>query len=428
MGVRHSAKLVILLAAISMACSWSGDADRLPRALLIGLDGADLRVADRLIERGRVPALAGLVQRGVAGPLETVHNWSPVIWTSIATGVQPDKHGIDGFQEAGGRPAGSLGRMRPAFWNILSSHAQSVGVLAWWVTFPAERVDGYVVSPYMGFLPAEWRRGRANVRLEWSDSDPRRTFPPELQSALRSRMLTPSDLDPSERAGLEGPGTANTPWVLARDKSYYEAALLLLRLRPVETLAIYFQGIDVASHDFSFHVFGRRSNRARSARVSEHEQAQAMNRVDVMYEAVDRWVGGLLERVPPDADVIVVSDHGWEYDGTDHFNRNPGLFIAAGPSFRSGARVHGVSVLDVLPMLLAARGVPLSRDFDGAIPEGVMHPAVVEGAEWVDDYGIEPVALGAEAAGPAADDERMLELLHELGYLEDEAKKGGRAP
>ena len=66
---------------------------------------------------------------------------SPVIWTSIATGKVPDKHGIHGFIEkmANGYehiPVTSDMRRVKAIWNILSDFEKKVGIISWWVTRP----------------------------------------------------------------------------------------------------------------------------------------------------------------------------------------------------------------------------------------------------------------------------------------------------
>ncbi len=77
-----------------------------------------------------------------------------------------------------------------------------------------------------------------------------------------------------------------------------------------------------------------------------------------------------------------------------------------------------VSVLDVTPILLACLGVPLSREFDGEVPEGLLESSRLAGLRWVDGYPFPPVALadGTEAAAP--EDEAMLEQLRGLGYIE----------
>ena len=80
------------------------------RVLLIGWDAADWKVIDRLMEEGKMPNIAGLVERGVMGNLATLYpSLSPMLWTSIATGKRPYKHGVWGFTE----PDPATGTIRP---------------------------------------------------------------------------------------------------------------------------------------------------------------------------------------------------------------------------------------------------------------------------------------------------------------------------
>ena len=65
--------------------------------LLIGIDGAEWLVIEDLWAKGYLPHLRALVNRGVRAKLKTEYGKSPVIWTTIATGVLPEKHGITGF-------------------------------------------------------------------------------------------------------------------------------------------------------------------------------------------------------------------------------------------------------------------------------------------------------------------------------------------
>ena len=79
------------------------------KALLIGLDGADWNIIDPLVEAGRLPNLARLARSGVRGRLHSITPMlSPVIWTSIATGVQPSRHGIIDFLATTGRDGEKL--------------------------------------------------------------------------------------------------------------------------------------------------------------------------------------------------------------------------------------------------------------------------------------------------------------------------------
>lgn len=389
-----------------------------PRILLIGLDGADLRKLEPLSDEGRLPHLAKLIEEGIAAELETVANASPIVWTSVATGVVPEKHGIEFFRLEG-EPAASTMRQRPAFWNVLSHYERSVGVLAWWASFPAEQVRGYLVSPYVLLMPP--RGTETRVERFWDPGDPRKTHPPELQASLADLIYLDGDLDLSTMRHLyaDPERTTNTAWALAKDLSYHEMARRLLGTRPVELVAVYFQGIDAASHDFDRHVHGPNINQVREPRVNRAEVDAAMGRVDAMYEYIDELVGGLVSYAGAGTDVIVVSDHGWSYDGTSHWNNDPGVFIAAGPSFAARGRFVGLSVLDVTPILLTILGAPLSRDFDGSVPEGLLLEDLTSRMQWVDAYPFPAVALGEDVESAVPEDDLMIERLRTLGYLSE---------
>jgi hypothetical protein len=139
------------------------------RVLLIGLDGADWRILDPLLERGAMPHLARIVRNGVRARLRTIAPMlSPILWTSMATGKRPEKHGIMDFLAVDSRtgrqiPVTSTMRQARAFWGILSGRGISVGTVGWWATWPAERVLGFQVSDRVAYhsLP---RSGKARCR------------------------------------------------------------------------------------------------------------------------------------------------------------------------------------------------------------------------------------------------------------------------
>ncbi len=390
-----------------------------PRILLIGLDGADLRNVEPLVEEGRLPNMAALMERGLHGSLHTVANASPIVWTSVATGVVPEKHGIEFFRLEG-EPAASTMRQRPAFWNIVSHYGGSAGVLAWWASFPAESVRGYLVSPYVLLMPP--RGTETRVQSFWDPGDPRKTHPPELQEQLADLVYLEGDVDAETMGELyvDPERTTNTGWALAKDLSYYDMTRRLLSERSVDVVATYFQGIDAGSHDFDRHVHGANVNQVREPKVGEVEVRSAMGRVEAMYELMDDLIGGLVAYAGPGTDVLVVSDHGWNYDGTSHWNDDPGIVIAAGPSFAARGRFEGLSVLDVTPILLTILGKPLSRDFDGRVPEGLLLESLMQAQEYVDEYPFPAVALARGTESAAPEDEAMLERLRSLGYISEE--------
>ena len=69
-----------------------------PRILVIGADGADPAVLQRLMGAGELPNLTRLRAQGVYAPLiPTFPPVSPVVWTSFLTGVSPVRHGVRDF-------------------------------------------------------------------------------------------------------------------------------------------------------------------------------------------------------------------------------------------------------------------------------------------------------------------------------------------
>ena len=71
---------------------------RFKRVVILGLDGLDYRLTQRLLSEGRLPHLARLRARGGFAPLaSTLPPISPVAWSTFQTGVNPGKHNIFDF-------------------------------------------------------------------------------------------------------------------------------------------------------------------------------------------------------------------------------------------------------------------------------------------------------------------------------------------
>jgi len=88
------------------------------RTLIIGIDGATWDIIDRLADQGRLPNLKKLAGNGVRARLRSIPPFvSPVLWTTIASGKNSDKHGIEHMLDTQkslkckrkGRPSASWG-------------------------------------------------------------------------------------------------------------------------------------------------------------------------------------------------------------------------------------------------------------------------------------------------------------------------------
>jgi len=78
------------------------------KVLLIGVDAMSWNRVLPLVRQGKLPNIERLMEEGAYGVLHSNKSyradveqwgfWSPVVWTTIATGVYPEHHGITDFQ------------------------------------------------------------------------------------------------------------------------------------------------------------------------------------------------------------------------------------------------------------------------------------------------------------------------------------------
>jgi predicted AlkP superfamily phosphohydrolase/phosphomutase len=270
-------------AAITLELSMRRPAVAPPRRaplLVVGIDGGEWKVIHRLWKTGQLTHFKSIADRGVTATLRTAYNSSPVIWTTIATGVTPPVHGITDFVVAtprGDVPISSTVRKVPALWNMLTRTGRRVAVLGWWGSWPAEDIAGVVLSD------------RALLDL------PARVSPasylPRFLADLRR-----ADADPGR---FTSDDTQRQDRVMARSAARFVQEELDLVL-------LYFRSLDIVSHNewkyFEPEAF---------AGVDPRELAARRGRIPQIYEAVDDEIGRILGAAPPEANVIVLSDHGF---------------------------------------------------------------------------------------------------------------------
>ncbi len=92
------------------------------KVVFVGLDGADWRVLQPMMEKGELPTFAAMMRQGASGDLATLHDSnSAVIWASIYTGVTPDRHGVDDFYRI------SLPGMKTGLYPVHRTYLQGTG-------------------------------------------------------------------------------------------------------------------------------------------------------------------------------------------------------------------------------------------------------------------------------------------------------------
>lgn len=424
------------------------------KVILIGLDGADWNILDPLFESGRLPHLARLARTGVRGRLHSITPMlSPVIWTSMATGVLPGRHGIIDFLATTGRdgervPVTSTLRKAKAIWNILSENGLSVGVAGWWASFPAEKVNGFIVSDRVAYQLFGVGAGR-------EQGSEGKVYPPELAGLVASLTVAPETIGVAEVARyVRIPAdTSSLPadqnkliddlkTLLAAGDTYAAISLALRERYHPDFQAIYLEGTDTVAH-----LFMRYAPPALPG-VTPRESQLFGRAVDEYYRHADEIVGRLVEAAGPDTAVIVCSDHGFRtgdnrpltdsrigYGQAADWHRKYGVVILNGAPFRSRHELSEASVLDITPTVLALLGLPVAEDMDGRPILEAFQPRFLEehAIRYVPTYETGPVATAAAGEGKSsgepnregrpvsldpAGDRDLKEKLQSLGYLQ----------
>ena len=352
----------------------------------LGLDGLDREILDRLSARGLLPNWTRLAAEGYTGPLTSfVPILSPIIWTTVATGVGPDIHRVLDFQEVDPKtgqkvPISGLSRAVPAVWNLASAAGRTVGVVGWWATHPAEEVRGFFVSDHASPIlfdrlslsgvayPAPLEAGIAQVVERDGHPAPAELARfVDLPSAEISRILE-SGPDADNRV-------AALSRIVASTRVYHHAARDLYDKNLPDLMMVYLEGTDEIGHFFAPFTEPRLSC------VSEGDFARYHRAVETYYAMVDRMLGQWMRRAAEDrATLIVHSDHGFKW-GADRpcersstgwatagfWHRLDGVFAAWGEAVKSGRGTDKPTMFDVAPTVLGLLGVPRDRRMSGHV-------------------------------------------------------------
>ncbi len=405
------------------------------RVLLVGWDAADWKVISPLIEKGLMPNLARLIDTGVMGNMATLQPpLSPMLWTSIATGKRPYKHGVHGFSEPDPqtgfvRPSTILSRHTKAVWNILNQNGLKSLVVGWWPSNPAEPIRGAMVSNL-------FQQPVGPADKPWP-MKPGTVYPPELGPLLAEDRLHPHDIEGDilrsfvprapEINQQEDQRLNSLAKIVAECTSIQGAAVHLMHeITDWDFAAVYFDAIDHFSHAFmKYHP-------PRLEWVSERDFELYSEVVNGGYCYHDLMLGHLLHLAGPETTVIVLSDHGFHPDhlrprsipnepaGPALEHRDFGIFVASGPGIRRDELIYGARLIDVTPTLLSLFGLPMGRDMDGRVLTSIYEqpPRTEYIDSWDDvpgDDGRHPPDLQTDPI----DSTEALKQLVDLGYIED---------
>jgi len=407
-----------------------------PRVTLLGIDALDWEMVCRLGEEGKLPTLTRLRRQGVSGPLLSIKPMiSPALWTTMVTGKTRQEHGITDFtarDEAGRRVPATVNQRRvKAIWNILSERGLRVGFVNWWPSYPAEEVNGFMVSNYLRYLyPTLAEDGKMEPgELEGLSG---LSWPPELGASLlegfnaAGGFLQEIDLEAIREVGFAGgydpvfrqnfqDGYEVFRYAVLGDEGALEVSRDLLGSYRLDLFGVYLEGIDILSHLF----WGYRE----PERYGTDPQAARIlgDLLERYYVYLDRRLGDLVSELSREDYLIIVSDHGYGGVGEKkHFHVPRGTIIMTGPGLVPGLELSGATVLDITPTILELLGLPVAEDMSGRPLREAFLPGSLVPPRRIPTYetGV-PVGSGSrpdEGIGSPVDD-KVLKRLRTLGYI-----------
>ena len=420
-------------------------AEPVAKVVLIGLDGADWTFIDPLLERGAMPNLARILAGGARGILDAPKPIiSPPIWTSMATGVKPEDHGILDFVAAdprggGTRPIGSFDRQVPAAWNMLTAVGLPVGVVGWWATWPAEAVTGLLVSDRVTdvLMPIKQSlEGLVSPPERWPEVEHLRVEAEEIDYAMGRRFVdVPMEVwaESLNKPGYEDP-IGGLRRILASTITVDRCARHIAAEDSPRLLMAYFEGTDTVGHLFAPFTPPRLPG------VSDADFASFSRVGETYFRWIDQLLAPYAGMINDSTTLIIVSDHGFHWGAgrpraasEPHtptavwWHRTEGVFIAAGRGVTPGGAGR-VRPVDILPTVFALLGLPSDPAFAGDPPGWCLSDDIRERSSHLPavSYRALVPAIDTEVVELPDEERRAVEeKLRALGYISGGSDEAG---
>ena len=409
--------------------------------LLIGLDRLDSELLFRLSGVDNLPNLTRLIDGGFTVELTSQKNYlAPQVWTTVATGVKPEQHGINHFtlpvlrgmsrpprlgnsrpglklvfeqifpflQLVRTVPLSASSRMTKTLWEIIELFRAPAGVVNWWASWPACSSKGFTVSERTFSKIALVHQTQPIKPSTYYNEE---VFPPaEFDSLvdLRAELEEPFDSVLTEYRLISALLQKDLPQktrelirsIYFADYFHTRAAAELARRHGVKFLALYIQGPDILSR------LEERTD------LVDPESLQGL--IPEYFRFIDRLLGELIDEYQPTGMVVAICDPGKK----GRLRELKGVVIFNGVDVRKGFRKKvPIYLEDVAPTILYLIGLPIARDMCGkALTEaGMPGPGGAMPLRFVTSYG--PPPLFRESLPDYRHDTEEIQRFRSLGYL-----------
>lgn len=264
-----------------------------PKVFVIGLDCAPPELVFDAW-RHELPNLGRLMSQGVYGELlSCIPAITVPAWSSMTSSKDPGTLGFYGFRNRSDYSynnryiATGLSVKEKRVWDILGEAGQQCIVVGVPQTYPVRPVNGHLISCFL--TPST-----TNPKLQW-------THPADLRPEIE-RLLAPEVYDVDVSDFRTDDKTGLLAKIYRMTGKHFQVLRYLLDNKPWDFFMFVEMGTDRIHHGFWAH---HDPTHFRHDPRSPYRYA-----IRDYYRYLDQEIGTLLERLPPETHVLVVSDHG----------------------------------------------------------------------------------------------------------------------
>jgi Type I phosphodiesterase / nucleotide pyrophosphatase len=393
------------------------------RTVVIAVDGVDVPTVDRLRAAGRLGVFNRLLGPNAATMPSDTDRDPARVWTTIATGQPPERHGIRALESrqvagVGGRlrtesrfwsaiaaasdvlrltrPAIASGdeRLSPTFWEVAARAGLRTAVVHWWATWPVPETAGIVLSD------------RAILRLEHGGPLDGEIAPHELYDALRQMWPARRERAVARANVLAGLDASDIVASALRRSAELDATILDLASDPAlavsDLLVVYLPGLDIAQHA----LLGT----ADAAGLAPSAASERVTALERYYEFLDEAIGRLLETSRAEGRIVMLVTQPGRLAAPSH-----GLLALGGEA--AGIGQSPATMTAVAPTVLYSLGVPVARDLASPPAMSLFTPAFVAAHPVRDVASYGPRRTTARPGAGKPLDKEMIERMRSLGYV-----------
>ncbi|MDD3626946.1 MAG: alkaline phosphatase family protein [bacterium] len=272
---------------------------RFPKVVLIGVDGASLDFIKKNIKR--LPAFKTLIENGASGNLLSNPPFvSPALWVEIATGKKRDKTNIRGFFSK------KTDRKEPFIWEILSLTSLKSGLIEYLMADDRDRNIQF-------FIPS-WMESNIYAKPDFLIPYKQWTETHLVRRNLFKLMNFYSFIKKIKMKFQKNKDIWQVLYYQLREELKTNAFIKAIKKIPVDFAAVSFYAADAIQHSHLKYTdpeyFGIRP------------EPKLKESIFDIYRAIDRQIRKIMNIIPKNTYIIIVSDHGQEKTSLDIFQRN----------------------------------------------------------------------------------------------------------